>query len=116
MVSFQTTEAVSEYLFMGTIAEFEALIFDEDPFKEVLFGESAKVSNTCQQIIKEIEKIKEHMPAVEVIEDSGRRRAQIEVLRWVRPHAPYANMNISEYVSGIDEAIIRIENGGNLVE
>ena len=43
-----------------------------------------------------------------------RRAALIEALRWVRPHAPYADMNIKEYVSGIDDAITRLENGGDL--
>lgn len=116
MVWFRTTEPDSEYSFTGTISEFEVLIFDEDPLKEVLIRESAKVSNTCQQIIKEIQKIKEHMPAVENYEEGNYLKDWVREVQLAERHGivkgiEWANSNPAD---SYKEAISRIKNGGPL--
>lgn len=81
--------------------------------REVLITESAKVSSTCQQIIKEIEKIKEHMPSVENTGSGERIEGRIEGLEWV-------SKILSSGISWVDfplcirDAIVRVRDGGNL--
>jgi len=55
-------------------------------------------------------------PPVEVTEDNGHRKAQIEALQWVNRWSTGMSGPVLGCACELCKAITRLENGGNLVE
>ena len=92
------------------IAQHEALIrildyLVQERMTQVLQDTAKPVSDTCNQIISEIEKIQEAMPPMLV---SNAREGMIYALRWALDHA------VTDYSSCVKNAITRLQKGGDL--
>lgn len=97
------------------IAQHEALIrildylvqcANKERMTQALQSAAKPVSDTCEQIIGEIEKIKQAMPPPMLV--SNAREGMIYALRWALDHA------VTDYSSCVKNAITRLENGGDL--
>jgi len=97
------------------VAQHEALIrildylvqcANKERMTQALQSAAKPVSDTCEQIIGEIEKIKQAMPPPMLV--SNAREGMIKALEWAR------DMSCDGCYTIYDVAITRLENGGEL--